>query len=257
MMILVSAVATAGAMAVVGWALPGFDMAGPRPGTRIALLVPQLEVTVIFVLGLPFWSQGLAAERSPALRAALAATARGRLQAVTRGAAGRLLTVAEVLVGGAIAWIPVMLLSSGPSPASVLRTRLVIIAFAVFAVGLGLWLSGRCRGALAAAAAATSALVVMMATPFAIAPLLSTFGTHWLVVQAAVLVSPWVVAAGITGLDLVHMQWMYALSPLGHVELAYPGLLFATLAYGGAGVTLLLAAARALRPARTTLGGFR
>jgi hypothetical protein len=247
---------TAGAMAVVGWALPGLDMAGPRPGTRIAQLIPQLEVGVVFFVGVPLWSRALKAERSPALRAALAATARGQFQAVARSAAGRLLTAAELLLGGTLAWMLTLLLAGGPSPGHVLGTRLLIFTFAVFALGLGTGVSAWCPGALSAAGAAAGALVVMVAAPFAIAPLISAFGTHWVIVQAAVLVSPWVVAAGVSGLDLVHMEWMYALSPLGHVEVRHPDLQSAALAYGTAGSLLLLAAVRCLRPRRTPLGGF-
>jgi hypothetical protein len=247
---------TAGTMALVGWRLPGFDMAGPRPGTRIALLVPQLEVSLVFLVGLPLWSQTLSAERSAALRAALATTARGRLRAVLRGAGAGLTVTAPLVTGGAVAWILALFLQSGPSMASALATRLLLVAFVVFALGLGVCISARCPDALSAAGTAAAALAVMAGAPFAIAPLISAFGTHWLIVQAAVLLCPWVVAAGVSGLDLVHMQWIYALSPLGHVELTYPGLVAACLGYGAAGGLLLLAAVRALRPARGSVAAF-
>ena len=59
-------VATAAIMAVVGWGLPVLAMAGPRPGARIAALVPQAEVAVLFFVGLPLWAASLRAEGSPA-----------------------------------------------------------------------------------------------------------------------------------------------------------------------------------------------
>ena len=253
----VSVGATAAVMGLVGWALPGLDMAGPRPGPRIAQLMPQVEVSLLFLVGLPVWSQALAAERSAALRVALAVTARGRARAVLRGAGSRLATVALVVLGGGGVWLLATLLAGGPSLASVLRARLLLLAFALFAIGLATWASARYPGVVGAGAATLGVLGIMLGAPLILAPLVSLFGAHPALVQAAVLVCPWVVAAGISGLDLVHMQWVYALSPLGHVEISYPGLATAALLYGVAGCLLLAAAVRALRATRPLAGGPR
>ena len=63
-----------------------------------------------------------------------------------------------------------------------------------------------------------------------------------------VLLNPWIVAAGVARLDLLHMQWVYALSPLGSLDATPPALATAVAVYGGAGALLAIAAAAALRP---------
>jgi hypothetical protein len=53
------------------------------------------------------------------------------------------------------------------------------------------------------------------------------------------------------------MEWVYALSPLGRVEVVYPSLGSALVLYAGAGVGLWLAAARQLHPSRARTEGAR
>jgi len=250
-------VVTAAIMAVVGWGLPGLAMAGPRAGARIAALVPQAEVAVLFFVGLPLWAASLRAEGSPALRRALAATARGPLRAVGRAAALQGKGAGMLLAGGAAAWLLAVPLAGGPSLREVAGVRLLLAAFAVFGIGLGIWSSAAWRGSRGAVGFCLLVSLAMAAIPLGVAPLIAALGARPALIQASMLLSPWVVAAGASGLDLLRMQWAYALSPLGSLDAPYPGLGAAVALYAGAGLILLILSARALRsPGRADDGGY-
>ncbi len=247
--------ATAAIMALVGWGLPGLAMAGPRAGARIAALVPQAEVAALFFVGLPLWAASLRAEGSPALRRALAATVRGPLCAVGRAAALQGKGVGMLLAGGAVAWLLAVPLAGGPSLREVAGVRLLLAAFAVFGIGLGVWSSAAWRGSRGAVGFCLLVPLAMAAIPLAVSPLIAALGARPALIQASMLLNPWVVAAGASGLDLLRMQWVYALSPLGSLDAPYPGLGAAVALYAGAGALLLMLSARALRPPGAGNGG--
>jgi hypothetical protein len=234
-------------MALAAWGLSGVAMVGPRPYARIAALTPQMEVTLLFLVGLPVWSQLLRAARPEALRRSLAVTRRGRQEAVLSPAWHHLKTVAAMVGAGAFVWI-VASASGGLSLPVVGATRLLLVAFAVFGIGLGVWASVVCRSSSAALGASAGILLAMAVSPLAVAPLISTLGARRELIEASMLLNPWLVTAGLSGLDLLRMQWVYALSPLGSLEAAYPRLALAVLAYAGAGMLLLGASVRQLRP---------
>ena len=237
---------TIGAMAVVGWGMPGIAMVGPRTAVRISALAPQVEVTLLLVVGLPVWAGLLRAERSPAWRQAVAATWRGRRLRVWGAAAAQLKVVGTLILAGGCVWGLASLAGLGPSLGEIARVRLVLLAFAVFGIGLGMWARAVWPGA-AAVGACMLVLVTMATTPLAVAPVIALAGTWKTLIQACMLLNPWIVTAGISRLDILRMQWLYALSPLGAVEASYPSLGLAVAVYGGAGVALLLLAVRALR----------
>lgn len=245
---ILGAALTAAAMLLCGWAVSGVDMAGPRPGTRIALLVPQIEVSLLFLVAVPWWAWRLAGRWPHGLRQALAATRRGGPVAVQRASVDWLRATAPLLIAGALTWTAALALPGGPSPARLLAGRALLIAFVVFAAGLAAFSAAVAITRSGAALVAASVVVVMAATPVAIAPIVATFGTSPLLAQAAMLVNPWIVAAGSAGLDLIRMQWVYALSPLAHVEVEYPAPIAAVLAYAAVGGALASASVAALRP---------
>ena len=96
--------ATAGAISYVGWGLPGIAMAGPRAGGRIARLVPQVEVTLLFLIGIPVWARMFRAARSRAFRRALAATVRGPGHAAWTAAGIHAGSAAQLLGAGTLVW---------------------------------------------------------------------------------------------------------------------------------------------------------
>lgn len=239
--------ATAAVMAVVGWALPGLAMMGPRAGARITSLVPQVEVAVLFFLGLPCWAGMLRAEGSPALRRALAVTARGPVLAVWQGAGHHLKVVGMLFAGGAVPWLLTAFVAGGPSVREIAGVRLLLAAFAAFGIGLGAWSSVVWRGSRGAVGFCLVLLFGMVVVPLAIAPLIAVLGARPAVIQLSMLLNPWIVAAGASGLDLLRMQWVYALSPLGSVDASYPSLAGAVALYAGGGLILMGLAVRALR----------
>ena len=252
--VVLAGLSTAGAMAFVGWGMTGVAMVGPRAAVRIAALAPQIEITVLLVLGLPVWAGLLRAESSPAWRQAVAATRRGRRLRVWGAASTQLKSVGAILLAGGFVWVLASLVGLGPSLGEIARVRLVLLAFAVFGVGLGLWARAVWPGPAAAVGTCMFVLVAMAATPLAVAPVIAVAGASQPLIQASILLNPWIVTAGISRLDILRMQWVYALSPLGAVEASYPSLGLAVAVYGGAGVLLLLLAVRALRTRRNTYG---
>lgn len=239
--------ATATAMVVVGWALPGVDMVGPRPGARIAALVPQLEVVALFLVGLPRWVHALAAGRSESYRRALTVTSRGAGTAVWRAAHRQLLALAVPLAGGAAVWVVVSLVAGRPTLADVGAVRMLLLAFAAFGIGLAALAAIVAPDRGVAVAACIAVVLAMALTPLAIAPVVSVGGGWPPLVQACLFLNPWIVVAGASGLDLLHMQWLYALSPLGAIETFYPAPIPAAVLYGVAALLLLALARRALR----------
>jgi hypothetical protein len=245
--IVVAGLSTAAAMAAVGWGLTGVAMVGPRAAVRIAAFAPQVEVTLLLVLGLPVWAGLLRAESSPAWRQALSATRRGRRLRVWRAATAQLQFVGTLILAGGFVWVLASLAGLGPSLVEIARVRLALLAFAVFGIGLGVWTRAAWPGAAAAVGACMLVLVTMAATPLAVAPLIAVAGAWQPLIQGSIMLNPWIVTAGISRLDILRMQWVYAMSPLGSVEASYPSLGLAVAVYGGAGVALLLLAVRALR----------
>jgi hypothetical protein len=231
--------ATAAAMAIVGWGLPTVAIAGPRAGVRIAALLPQVEVTALFALGAFAWPCGFRTERFEAFQRSLAATARGPCYAVSRAAGRHLRMTVGLLASGLLVWPLVVSLPGGPRLRDVAATRVLLIAFALFGIGLGAWASVAWRGVAGARAHWLAVVSVMASMPFAVAPVIATAGTQTAVVQAAMLLNPWIVMAGVSGLDLLRMEWLYALSPLGSLEARYVGLLPAIGVYVGAGLLML------------------
>ncbi len=250
-----AALATAGAMGAAGWGLTSIGMVGPRAGIRIATLVPQAEVTALFLVGLPVWACLLRVEGRQPLRQALAATWRGRRQAVWGAAAAHLKLVGELLGGGAIVWVLASLVGLGPPLGEIARVRLVFVAFAVFGVGLGAWVSAVWRGSLAAIGACLGVLLALAGAPLAVAPVIAAFGAWPPLILASMWLNPWIVTAGVSRLDLLRMQWVYALSPLGSVEAFYPDWPAAVAVYGGTGILLLAWSVRALRAPGFAYGG--
>jgi hypothetical protein len=244
---LAASACTATAMLVAGWHLPAVAITGPRPAIRIAQLVPQFEVTALLIVGALVWTRLLAAERRAPLRVGLAATARGRMLAVYRALGTQVMRVMLATAAGAVVWL-VATLAGGIPLADVLSTRVLLLAFAAFGLGLGAWASAVTRSGVTAIGVALAVLVVMAAAPFVLTPVIATFGARPALVGATVLLNPWIIAAGVARLDLVHMQWIYALSPLGSLDVTLPGLTTAVAIYGGAGALLAIAAVAALRP---------
>lgn len=247
--------ATAGAMAVVGWGSPLVAMAGLRAGGRIAKLVPQIEVTALLLVGVPVWARVLRAEGFEAWSRALAATVGGPRRAVLDPAGAQLRIVIELLAAGALVWMPACLLDGGPSLGEIARVRLGLLAFAGFGIGLGTWASALWRGSGAALGACLTVLVGMAATPLLIAPVIAVAGARSELIQLSLLLNPWVFTAGLSGLDILRTQWVYALSPLGSLEAPYPGLWVGLVTYAGAGMLLLLSSLRTLRASGLRRGG--
>lgn len=244
---LAGALSTAVAMALAGWGAPSIAIAGPRAGPRIAALVPQIEVLAVLAIGVSLAGGIVDAGQSSGFRQALAATARGPAYAVARTASAHLGVLARLLGGGAILWLLASRLPGGPTLRDIAASRLLLAAFAVFGAGLSAWAFAVCAGRAAAFAVRASVLIAMIAMPFAAAPVISTAGARRGLIAAVMLACPWIVTAGATGLDLLHMEWLYAFSPLGSVEAPYPGLIVPVAAYGGTGMVMLALAAHALR----------
>ncbi len=244
---LTAAGVTAASMAIIGWGTSGIAMMGPRAGVRIATLVPQVEVTLLFVVGLCVWVQLLSAESAPAFRTAVAVTSRGGVWRIWGAAARQLTTVLVCLGCCAVIWIVASLTGFGPALAKVMEVRVLLLAFAIFAIGLALCSRAVLVSEPAAIGVVCLILLVMAGSPLLIAPVISIAGPRHALVQAAMLCNPWIVAAGISGLDLLHMQWIYALSPLGSVESYYPDLITAVVVYSASGAALLFSAELALR----------
>jgi hypothetical protein len=221
-------------------------LVGPSPGVRVATLVPQAEVTALLMIGVPLWACAFRAERFDAFRRALAATARGPARAVVRAVAGEGRTVAVALGAGLVVWLVAGALPGGPSLRDVLGCRLLLLAFAAFGIGLGAWASVVWRGRPVARAVGLGVVVLMAAAPLAVAPVIAVAGARAWLIHATMLLCPWIVTAGASGLDLLRMEWVYAFSPLGSVEAPYPGLLVAVATYASAGVLMLELARRAL-----------
>ena len=249
--LIAAAFLTAAIMVVVGWGVSGIAMVGPLAGRRIAALVPQIEVSALFVIGVALGGRMLDAERRPGFWQALAVTARGPQCVIARAAGAELAIVVQLLGGGMVVWLLASVLPGGPALRDIASSRLLLTAFALFGVGLSGWASAACRGGLTALAVRLGVVVAMLAVPFAVAPVIAIAGARPELIAAAMLASPWIVAAGATGLDLLRMQWLYAFSPLGSLEASYPGLCAAVAAYGGAGLLMLALAARAVRRAAT------
>jgi len=243
--IVLAGLGTAAALALVGWGMTGVAMVGPRAAARIAALAPQVEVTLLLVVGLPVWAGLLRADASPAWRQAVSATRRGRRLRVWGAATAQLKLVGTLILAGGFVWVLASLAGLGPSLGEIARVRLVLLAFTVFGIGLGMWARAVWPG-VEAVGACILVLVAMAATPLAVAPVIAVAGASPPLIQASILLNPWIVTAGISRLDILRMQWVYALSPLGAVEASYPSLGLAVAVYGGAGVALLLLAVRAL-----------
>ncbi len=238
---------TAALMAIIDWGTSGIAMMGPRAGVRIATLVPQVEVTLLFVVGLYVWARLLRAESAPAFRTALAVTSRGCTRRIWALATTQLSTILTCLGCCTVIWIVASLSGFGPALANIVEVRVLLLAFATFAIGLAFCSRAILVSEPAAMGMMCLILLLMAGSPFLVAPVISVAGPRHLLVQAAMLCNPWIVAAGISGLDLLHMQWIYALSPLGSVESYYPDLITAVVVYGGSGAVLLFSAALALR----------
>jgi len=239
--------ATAIVMAVVGWGMTDVAMVGPRAAIRIAALMPQVETTFLFLICLPISVKLLRAESSPALRQALAGTWQGCRRAVWIPAGAHLKFVGKLLVAGGVVWVVAGVIGAGPSLGEILRVRLLLAAFAFFGIGLAVWARTVWPSANAALGACALVLVGMVAIPLAVAPVIAVVGPWKPLIQASMLLNPWIVMAGVSRLDILHMQWVYALSPLGAVEAYYPDLGLAIAVYGGTGVMLLILAVRTLR----------
>ena len=251
----IMSLATAVVMAVIAWGMTDVAMVGPRAGIRIAALVPQVETTLLFLICLPISITLLHAERSPALRQALAATWRGCRRAVWIPAGAQLKLVGKLLAAGGVVWVVASVIGAGPSLGEILRVRLLLAAFALFGIGLAVWARAVWPTTNAALGACALVLVGMAAIPLAVAPVIAVVGPWKPLIQAGMLLNPWIAMAGVSRLDILHMQWVYALSPLGAVEAYYPDLGLATAVYGGTGLALLFLAVRILRmSARTGVG---
>jgi len=237
--------ATAGTMAIAALGMEAIEIVGPRPGVRIATLVPQIELTALFLVSMYFGTRPLKAKSTPAFRTALAATSHGCSRLIWGTSARQLLRVALVLASGTVVWACASAVGLGPSLGDILKVRALLLAIAAFGIGFAVW--SRVVWPQAPAAGLGCALVLAMAaTSFLVAPLVAVMGPRPLLVQASMLCNPWIITAGISRLDFLHMQWIYALSPLGRLETSYPALATAVLAYGGTGTLLLCWAARAL-----------
>ncbi len=236
---LIPLLCTATGMVVVGWGLPGIAIVGTRPGPRIAALIPQVEVTVLFALGMFVWSDFFPFERAEALRRALITTVSGPRVAVSGSARRHLTRCCELLVGGALLWLLATSLPGGPTLRHVVTSRALLLAFAVFGVGLGACTSAIWRGTARARAHTIAIVLVMASTPLSVAPLIATYGGRPAIVQTAMFLNPWIVMAGVTGLDLLRMEWLYAFSPLGSVEAYYATPVPAIVVYAGLGLSML------------------
>ena len=149
-------------MLVAGWHLPAVAITGPRPATRIAQLVPQLELTALLGVGALVWTRLLAAERSASLRVSLAATARGRTLAVYRALRAPAARAMLATAAGAVVWLIAAFVGGIPL-ADVASTRVLLLAFAAFGLGLGAWTAAATRSAATAIGGASAVLVVMAA----------------------------------------------------------------------------------------------
>jgi hypothetical protein len=155
--------------------------------------------------------------------------------------------LAGVLAAGSVVWIAVSWFGAGPRLGEILQARLLLLGFSVFGMGLAVWARvAWCRTGAALGACAL-VLVGMMAIPLALGPVVAVMGPWKPLLQGGTLMNPWIVMAGISGLDILHMQWIYALSPLGALETHYPSLPTAIAVYGGTGVVFFLLAIRRLR----------
>jgi hypothetical protein len=92
-------------------------------------------------------------------------------------------------------------------------------------------------------------LVAMAATPLAVAPVIAVAGAWQPLIQASILLNPWIVTAGISRLDILRMQWVYALS-LGAVDRRIESRA-SRRGLWRRGVLLLLLAVQALQPAES------
>jgi hypothetical protein len=235
----IAGLATLAGLGAAGWAVAGADMAGPLPGHRMSALVPQLEVTLLFSIGLVRWSTLLSSEAAPALGRALAVAPHGYTQAVARAVSTEVRWVIPSLLGSTAAWLLATLVAGGPRASDVYAARLLLVAFAVFGIGLGAWASSASASVVASRGACLTLAFGMAAAPFAVAPLISVLGGRPELVQATVMVSPWILAAGASGFDILRAQWMYALSPLGSVEMVYPATALGIAVYASAGLLLI------------------
>lgn len=252
--IAVASLATAAAAALVGWGLTGFGMTGPRAGARIATLVPQLEVTGLFLVGLPLWARSLRAEGSEPLRHALAATSCGARRAVWGAALTQLKLVVGMVAAGTLVWVAAMLIEAGPALHEIVAVRLLLVAYAAFGIGLGVLTSALCRRPSGAAWTSLTVLAAMAAAPFAVAPVIASVGARAEIIQASIMVNPWIITAGLSGLDILRMQWVYVLSPLGSLEVVYPALGLALAVYGGVAAVLLWLSVRVMSAPLGSLG---
>ncbi len=89
-------------------------------------------------------------------------------------------------------------------------------------------------------------LLTLAALPLAIAPVVSVVGSWPPLIRAVMLFNPWILTAGVSHLDILRMEWVYALSPLGRVEAPYAGLGLGVAVFGGVGIAFMLLAVRAL-----------
>lgn len=247
------AVTTAAAMAIASAGVPSIATAGATAGARIAALVPQVEVTGLLIAGVAAGARAFRTDRFGALRRALTVTPRGPRWAVWTVVRRHLAWFGPAMATNLVVWLVAVALPGGPTLRATSASRLLLVAFGAFAIALGTWVSVLLGGRPSAVALAYGVVVTMAAAPLAIAPVVSLVGARAGLVAATMLSSPWILAAGASGLDLVRMEWVYALSPLGSIEAPYSNVVLGFAAYGSAAALMLALAARGLGAPRHPL----
>lgn len=197
-------------------------LSGARLGRRIFAVLSLLETALVTVLApsLPLDASGTAGWRG--LLAMLAPSSVRSSTMVLGQLVYPALAMMAVTAAGLLPVWGVQGLLGGVTTPEVLATHALLLACAIGMTALGGLCSWLFRD-LYTAAGVTYLLVISLAGSVILAGPLITSLTHaaWLV-QAVLLVNPFVGAAAAGGLDILRTEWLYVHSPIGQRQFTYP-----------------------------------
>lgn len=143
-----------------------------------------------------------------------------------------------VMVMGQLAWpcllmlatvvastLPMLLfagMSEQVSVATVLATRSLLLVFALGGITLGLCSSLLCRDVYSAAAVAYLIIVAVGGSIVLTGPLIARLANAVLMIHLVVWINPFVGMAAALNVDILRIEWLYVLSPLGQRPVVYP-----------------------------------
>lgn len=136
---------------------------------------------------------------------------------------GHPLVIAILLCGipGLIALI-IREFTGGIPAALAIRAFLMTLAITVFALSIGFYCSVICKTALSAAGMALLILAVICTEPIWFGPVISLAPDTPILIQASLLINPFVGMASALNFDILRTDPLYQICPIGQLRFQYP-----------------------------------